>query len=162
LSELTNLFIGEQTRVLRSFKSFISFIYWLDIRKAFLLYYTRQGHFREENDAWNKVDNSELFWQLYWDDNNLLANLAIRIFYILANEVPSERVFSAMKILHSKTRNRLTEDRVDKLLFIQINLRTLRRRKQQPQSEPKSEEINESESEDRMDASPYQIVPWIV
>jgi hypothetical protein len=67
-----------------------------------------------------------------------------------------------MKILQSKTRNRLTEDRVDKLLFIQINLRTLRRRKQQPQSEPQSEEIDESESKDRMDASPYQIIPWIV
>jgi hypothetical protein len=57
-----------------------------------------------------------------------------------------------MKILHSKPRNRLTEDRVDKLLFIQINLRTLRRRKQQ-QREPQSEEIDESESEDGMDAS---------
>lgn len=66
-----------------------------------------------------------------------------------------------MKILHSKPRNRLTEDRVDKLLFIQINLRTLRRRKQR-QREPQSEEMDESESEDGMDASPYQIVPWIV
>jgi hypothetical protein len=66
-----------------------------------------------------------------------------------------------MKTLHSKPRNRLTEDRVDKLLFIQINLRTLRRRTK-PRSEPQSEEIDESESEDGMDASPYQIVPWIV
>jgi hypothetical protein len=97
---------------------------------------------------------------LHWDDNNLLAKLAIRVFHTLANEVPSERVFSAMNILHSKPRNRLTEDRVDKLLFIQINLRTLRRRKRQ--REPQSEEIDESESEDGMDASPYQIIPWIV
>jgi hypothetical protein len=67
-----------------------------------------------------------------------------------------------MNILHLKPRNRLTEDRVDKLLFIQINLRTLRRRKRQPQRESQSEEIDESESEDGMDASPYQIVPWIV
>jgi hypothetical protein len=65
-----------------------------------------------------------------------------------------------MKTLHSKPRNRLTEDRVNKLLFIQINLRTLRRRKRQ--SEPQNEEIDESESEDEMDASPYQIVPWVV
>jgi hAT family C-terminal dimerisation region len=62
--------------------------------------------------------------------------LVIRVFYILANEVSSERVFLAIKTLYLKTRNRLIEDRVDKLLFIQINLRTLRRRKQQSQSEP--------------------------
>jgi hAT family C-terminal dimerisation region len=160
LLELANLFIGEQTRVLRSLESFIPSIHWPDIRKAFLLYYTRQGHFREEDDAWEEADNPELFWQLHWDDNNLLAKLAIRVFYILANEVSSERVFSAMKILHSKPRNRLTEDRVDKLLFIQINLRTLRRRKRQ--SESQNEEIDESESEDEMDGSPYQIVPWVV
>ena len=32
-----------------------------------------------------------------------------------------------MNILHSKSRNRLTPERVDKLLYIQINRRTLRR-----------------------------------
>jgi hypothetical protein len=32
-----------------------------------------------------------------------------------------------MNILHSKSRNRLTPERVDKLLYIQINCRTLRR-----------------------------------
>jgi hypothetical protein len=91
-------------------------------------------------------NNPELFWQLHWDDNNLLAKPAIRVFHTLTNEVPSQRVFSAMKILHSKTRNRLREDRVDKLLFIQINLRTLRRHKRQPRSELQSKKAYESES----------------
>jgi hypothetical protein len=65
-----------------------------------------------------------------------------------------------MKTLHSKTRNRLTEDRIDKLLFIQINLRTLGRKNVKKQSQ--DEEINESGSEGETDDSPYQFVPWIV
>jgi hypothetical protein len=101
---------------------------------------------------------------MHWDHNNHLAKLATRVFHTLANEVPSERVFSAMKTLHSKTRNRLTEERVDKLLFIQINLRTLNRkeRKPQPQDEFQGNGTDESDSEDETDRSPYQIVPWIV
>jgi hypothetical protein len=100
-----------------------------------------------------------LFWQLHWDDNNLLAKLAIRVFHTLANEVPSERVFSAMKLLHSKTRNRLSEDRVDKLLFIQINTRTLRRR---PKVRTRDEETDGSSTEDETDISPCQFAPLIV
>jgi hAT family C-terminal dimerisation region len=69
---------------------------------------------------------------MHWDHNNHLAKLATRVFYILANEVPSERVISVIKTLYSKTRNRLTKERVNKLLFIQINLRTLNRKERKP------------------------------
>jgi hypothetical protein len=38
-----------------------------------------------------------------------------------------ERAFSALNLLHIKTRNALTPERVNKLLYVQINSRTLRR-----------------------------------
>jgi hypothetical protein len=41
--------------------------------------------------------------------------------------VPCERAFSALNQLYIKTRNALTPERVNKLLYIQINSRTLRR-----------------------------------
>jgi hypothetical protein len=41
--------------------------------------------------------------------------------------VPCERAFSALNLLHTKTRNALTPERVIKLLYVQINSRTLRR-----------------------------------
>jgi hypothetical protein len=41
--------------------------------------------------------------------------------------VPCERAFSALNLLHTKTRNALTPERVNKLLYVQINSRTLRR-----------------------------------
>ena len=47
--------------------------------------------------------------------------------HTLANSVPCERAFSALNLLHTKTRNALTPERVNKLLYVQINSRTLRR-----------------------------------
>jgi hypothetical protein len=68
-----------------------------------------------------------MFWQLHFNDNNALAQLADRVLYTLANSIPCERAFSALNQLHTKTRNALTPERVNKLLYIQINSRTLRR-----------------------------------
>jgi hAT family C-terminal dimerisation region len=54
-------------------------------------------------------------------------SLADRILQTLANSVPCERHFSALNLLYTKTRNALLPERVNKLLYIQINRRTLRR-----------------------------------
>jgi hypothetical protein len=71
-----------------------------------------------------------------------------------------------MKLLHFIVYNRLTEDRVNKLLFIQINLRTLRRLPRIPkdliQGESHEMETDESDLEVELDCGPYQLVPWIV
>ena len=71
-----------------------------------------------------------------------------------------------MKLLHSIVRNRLSEERVNKLLFIQINLRILRRmpkvRKPPSQSGFQDQESDGSDTEDAQDCSPYQLVPLIV
>jgi hAT family C-terminal dimerisation region len=68
-----------------------------------------------------------MFWQLHFNNNNALAQLADRVLHTLANSVPCERAFSALNQLYIKTRNALTPERVNKLLYIQINSRTLRR-----------------------------------
>jgi hypothetical protein len=44
-----------------------------------------------------------------------------------ANSVTSERAWSAMNFIHSKLRNTLSLEAVDKLLFIYINVRSLRK-----------------------------------
>jgi hypothetical protein len=68
-----------------------------------------------------------LFWQMHYDDYKELYQLATRLLHTLANSVPSERSFSSINILHSKSRNRLTVERVSKILYIQVNRRTLGR-----------------------------------
>jgi hAT family C-terminal dimerisation region len=95
--------------------------------QAFLRYYTRRAPFREYDSSWDYAEDPVTFWQLHFDDNNALSKLADRILQTLANSVPCERYFSALNLLYTKTRNALLPERVDKLLYIQINRRTLRR-----------------------------------
>jgi hypothetical protein len=94
-----------------------------------------------------------MFWQLHFDDNNALAQLADRVLHTLANSVPCERAFSALNQLHTKTRNALTPERVNKLLYIQINSRTLRRdalvgKLLEDENEDEDEDEDEDEEDD--------------
>jgi hypothetical protein len=92
-----------------------------------MAYYTRSKAFRQDQEAWAMAKDPGLFWQMHYDDSKELYLLATRLLHTLANSVPSERSFSSMNILHSKSRNRLTVERVSKILYIQINRRTLGR-----------------------------------
>jgi len=123
----TNSFLGEQERFLKTFRAHIPPNDVPRATQAFLRYYTRRGPFREDHSSWDYVEDPVTFWQLHFDDNNALSELADRVLHTLANSVPCERAFSALNQLHTKTRNALTPERVDKLLYIQINSRTLRR-----------------------------------
>jgi hAT family C-terminal dimerisation region len=44
-----------------------------------------------------------------------------------SSSVPSERAFSILNLVHNKLRNRLTSSRVDKLQYIYINERIIRK-----------------------------------
>src|SRR5438046_9703531 len=57
----------------------------------------------------------------------VLEPLSLRIFSTPSNSVPSERAFSIMNFLHSKARNCLEPERVDKLTYSYINTRIFRR-----------------------------------
>jgi hAT family C-terminal dimerisation region len=59
-----------------------------------------------------------------------LASFAERLIRITANSVVSERAWSAMNFIHSKSRNSLLVDTVDKLIFIYMNYRALRKLKE--------------------------------
>jgi hypothetical protein len=52
---------------------------------------------------------------------------AYRLHNTFANSIPSERNFSAMKLTHSRFCAALATKRVEKLLYIQVNRRVLRR-----------------------------------
>lgn len=56
-----------------------------------------------------------------------LAPFAEKLMITYANSVASERAWSAMNFIHSKSRNRLSLETIDKLLFIFINIRSLRK-----------------------------------
>jgi hypothetical protein len=102
-----------------------------------------------------------MFWQLYFN-NNALSQLADRVLYILANSIPCERAFSALNQLYIKTRNALTPNRVNKLLYIQINSRTLRRdglveKLSEDEDENKEDDLMVNGEEDAIFARPAYI-----
>ena len=56
-----------------------------------------------------------------------LAPFAEKLIITCANSVTSERAWSAINYIHSKSQNSLSLEVVNKLLFIYINTRTLRK-----------------------------------
>ena len=75
--------------------------------------------------CWNYQDDSLLFWSVQSSVTPEPAELAIRLHHTVANSDASERSFSEMKLQHNKLRNRLELARVNKLVYIAMNARTL-------------------------------------
>ena len=58
-------------------------------------------------------------------EGSKLAPFAIRVFKTPANSVPSERAFSAMNLVESKLRSKITAENMDMATFIFINGKVL-------------------------------------
>lgn len=50
-----------------------------------------------------------------------LAKIARRVYSICSSSAAAERCWSVYGFIHSKVRNRLTEERAEKLVFIYMN-----------------------------------------
>ena len=61
------------------------------------------------------------WWMADGTDWPLLQNLALRVFAMAASSAASERNFSTFGFIHSKLRNRLTPEKVKKLVYIKAN-----------------------------------------
>ena len=62
-----------------------------------------------------------LWWEAYGDIYPLLRPIALAVFNMAAGSSSTERSFSANNFIHSKLRNRLSEERVNKLTYIKMN-----------------------------------------
>jgi uncharacterized protein (DUF4415 family) len=80
-----------------------------------------------------------------------LAPLTLRLYNLVANSVASERSFSTMNFVHSKTRNRLSAEKVNKLVYIQMNDSVLEDIKAQGQWQEKGQEDTEDSDSDNLD-----------
>jgi hypothetical protein len=66
-----------------------------------------------------------MFWNCQEMSSLALASFAKRLLTTIGNSVPSEQAFSTMNYIYSKTRNRLSPERANKLQYIYMNSRTL-------------------------------------
>ena len=108
--------------------------------------YMERGRFQDGPETMFQVGVTQM-WYLV---SVTIYQLATRLLHTLANSIPSERSFSSMNILHSKSRNRLTVERVSKMLYIQVNRRTLGR-VGKPAAQLEEEELEITDNDDDED-----------
>ena len=61
------------------------------------------------------------YWTHHGDQWPLLQKLALQVFSVAASSATSERNFSTFGFIHSKLHNRLSQDAVEKLVYIKTN-----------------------------------------
>lgn len=78
-------------------------------------------------DIWEDAQmvDSITWWSCYGNNAHHLKNLAISVLNIPCSSAASERCWSTMGHIHSDARNRLTDDKVQKLTYVYFNERML-------------------------------------
>jgi hypothetical protein len=87
----------------------------------------QSGLFQKNSWIWEHANNPVQFWQLIESFAPDLAKISERLSSCPYSSVTSERAFSILNLIHTKTRNRLKPERVNKLQYIYINERALAR-----------------------------------
>ncbi len=88
---------------------------------------TKTGRFNPLFWCWTLSESPATFWTNASPSSPTIGPLAIRLMNTPATTVPSERSFSVLNLLHNKLRNRLTASRVDKLQYVYINERVIKK-----------------------------------
>jgi hypothetical protein len=99
------------------------------MKLQFVQYKGRRREFASEH-LWEKqlVESPLDFWDYAASAGPVLADFAQRLLSTPPNSLPCERSFSCMKLQQNRLRTHLTIDKLDKLCFIHMNRRTLRRK----------------------------------
>ena len=93
---------------------------WLDFRSQI-------NGFEPNAACWRAASDPDLFWALAEGIAPHLSMLARRVMKIPGNSVLAERDWSVLNLIKNKTRNSLQNVKVDKLMYIYMNQRTLNR-----------------------------------
>jgi hypothetical protein len=97
----------------------------LKAKQEFYDFRGRRGVYAGGRSCWSFISSPLHFWDDCDSEGAVLPHIARRLATTIANSVPSERAFSTMNLVHSKLRNRLVADRVEKQVYIHINRRIL-------------------------------------
>jgi hypothetical protein len=73
--------------------------------------------FTRENDPMHP----KIWWQTNGYNWSSIAFIALQVFSLCPTSASAEITFSAMTFIHSKLRNRLTVEKVKKLIYIRTN-----------------------------------------
>ena len=97
-----------------------------DLWTQALQYKAKTGIFADQN-LWEDAElvDGITWWQSHGDGANYLQKLATSVLSIPSSSAASERCWSVMGNIHSDARNRLTDERVEKLVYCYFNERML-------------------------------------
>jgi len=85
----------------------------------------QQPPFEPARRYWAFSNDPKRFWHAAAGNTEQVGKLAIRIFCTPVNSVASERAFSIQNLIHTKARNALQSERVEKLTYTYTNGRIL-------------------------------------
>jgi hypothetical protein len=72
-------------------------------------------------DAYKTLPHPRTWWNINQRRYSLLSKIALRVFNMAASSASTERSFSTNGFLHSKLRNSLKPDTVQKLTYLKLN-----------------------------------------
>jgi hypothetical protein len=100
-----------------------------DVFDQFLRFRSRDEEFHQAaaSIAYKRVNKPKAFWTVMRTECPELASFALRLLKTPANSVAAERAFSAMNIIHTKSRNRLSTTSAHKATHIAMNTRAFKR-----------------------------------
>lgn len=100
-----------------------------DFNHQFAQFRHQRGVFaRSNSQLWAHAHDYITFWDIASVQATDLSELAVRLHETPANSVPSERSFSAMNFIQNDYRTRLSTIKTNKLTYIFMNTKALRRR----------------------------------
>lgn len=99
----------------------------LSAMKEWLDFKSQLNGFEPNASYWGAISDPDLFWALAEEIAPHVSSLARRVLKIPGNSVLAERDWSILNLIKNKTRNSLKNIKVDKLMYIYMNQRTLNR-----------------------------------
>jgi len=118
------------------------------IHTHFSLWREQLTPFEKGSFCWKLAEKgAREFWVSTINRTKSLGMLCNSLFSTPANSVPSERSFSTQNYIHTKIRNSLKPDRVDKLTYIYMNSRVFNAIKEDNQHTLTVEEEEQLEEE---------------
>ena len=123
------LFSNIQMDVIDWLKAHVSEVSFRATTQQFFLFRAQQGHFLFTKYLWQTDIKSDvnLFWSLSQGEAPELSSIALRVFHTRPNSLPSERASLASNFITNDWRTRVTSERANKLTFIFMNSKVLRR-----------------------------------
>lgn len=126
-----HLDLQHESKIYQFFREYTSSVEeYHTIREEFLHFRNKLCPFTSDRSCWEDIDNPRMFWLQQLEFTKVLGNFAVHIFSTPTNSVASEHSFSVQNFQHTKSRNALHSQRVNKLTYIYTNTRILQQMNQ--------------------------------